>query len=217
MSGRSRKIPVGRRGSALKPMRALSGLTVIFLAVACDAPPPLRSEEAGAAGGHTPAHVREGQVARFREQLPEVAGLAGGAASQEELIATFLSAAQQGDTATLRRLALDRAEFAWLYYPTASQAQPPYDLDPETLWLVTSQQGERGLSRLLEALRGTGYPYAGHRCKGDGRREGSNRLYGPCLVRLVQAPGDTVEARLFGLVLERGGRWKFVNYSNRLD
>jgi hypothetical protein len=35
-------------------------------------------------------------------------------------------------------------------------------------------------------------------------------------VRRVQAPGDTVRERLFGPILERGGRFKFVSYANRL-
>jgi hypothetical protein len=32
----------------------------------------------------------------------------------------------------------------------------------------------------------------------------------------VQAPGDTVEERLFGLILEREGRFKFVSLANQL-
>jgi hypothetical protein len=33
----------------------------------------------------------------------------------------------------------------------------------------------------------------------------------------VTATGDTIGERLFGLVVERGGVYKFVSYANKLD
>ena len=48
--------------------------------------------------------------------------------------------------------------------------------------------------KLVETLGGRRLPYAGHRCDGHPAREGANTVYGPCVVRLVQAPGDTSAA-----------------------
>lgn len=190
---------------------------LVLLAAACGGAEPPAPPAGTASGTYTPDSTRQAQLARFRDGLPEVRALAGGAPSREALVEAFLAAAEARDTAGLGALVLSRAEFAWLYYPTTQQALPPYDLDPETLWMLTSERGGRGLYKVVEALGGRSLPYAGHHCDPVASHEGKNTVYGPCLVRLVQAPGDTVEARLFGLVLEREGRWKFVSYANKLD
>lgn len=188
-----------------------------LLAAACGAGDAAPTPASTAGGNYTPDSTRQAELDRFRAGLPEVHELTGGADSREALVQDFLAAAEARDTTRLEALVLSRAEFAWLYYPTAQQALPPYDLDPETLWLLTSERGGRGLYKAMEALGGRSLPYVGHSCDPGTSREGKNTVHGPCLVRLVQAPGDTVATRLFGLVLERGGRWKFVSYSNKLD
>jgi hypothetical protein len=37
------------------------------------------------------------------------------------------------------------------------------------------------------------------------------------VVRWRNANGDTLSVRLFNQILERGGRFKFLSYGNRLD
>ena len=205
----------GARAKSTTMLRSILLLCLIFLA-ACDRPDPAPAA-ASPTSTYTPDSTRATQLAEFRAGLPEPAALQGGAPSRDSLVTALLAALATRDTATLNRLVLSRAEFAWLYYPTTQQALPPYDLDPATLWMLTSERGGRGQAKLLEALGGRTVPYAGHRCEGSASREGQNTVYGPCVVRLVQAPGDTVDSRLFGLVLERGGQWKFVSYANKLD
>lgn len=194
-------------------------LTALTLA-ACDAGsgsarPPATSSVPTA--GFTPDSIRAEQLTRFRAGLDSVTELSGGESSRDGLVQAFARAALTGDSTTLRRLQLSRAEFAWLYYPTNPQARPPYDLDPETMWLTASLQGDKGYVRLLGELSGEPYSYAGYGCAGNPSREGENTAYGPCTVKLVRAQGDTSEGRLFGLILERHGRWKFVSYANRMD
>ncbi len=41
-------------------------------------------------------------------------------------------------------------------------------------------------------------------------------MIGPCFVRRLTANRDTIEERLFGLLIERGKRFKFVSYANKL-
>jgi hypothetical protein len=36
------------------------------------------------------------------------------------------------------------------------------------------------------------------------------------VVRRIEPRGDTVSVRLFGLLIERDGRWKFLSYANKL-
>jgi hypothetical protein len=84
------------------------------------------------------------------------------------------------------------------------------------MWFMLVERSNRGVQALLEERAGRPLEAAGYRCVGDSTIEGENRLWGPCVLRRVQAPGDTVEERLFGPILERNGRYKFLNYSNRL-
>jgi hypothetical protein len=84
------------------------------------------------------------------------------------------------------------------------------------LWFQMQGESEKGASRLLSDRAGTALGYIGHDCASE-RREGENRIHGHCVLRRVTAVGDTVGERLFGLVMERGGTFKFVSYANKLD
>jgi hypothetical protein len=150
----------------------------------------------------------------FRAGLAEPARLAG-ADGREILVQQFVRALADRDTATLRALVLSRAEFAFLYYPTAREALPPYELPPELMWLRLVSESEQGLQLALETFGGRAVAYAGHRC-GEPREEGANTLWGWCLVEYRLPDGRAAEASLFGLIIERAGRYKFVSYANKL-
>ena len=153
---------------------------------------------------------------RFRGNLARPAGLTGGSKSREELVRRFVTALEASDTAALRRMVMGKDEFAWFYYPSSRFSRPPYELPPDLLWFQMRGQTEKGASLLLSDRAGTSLGYLGHECASE-RREGENRLYGHCVIRRVTATGDTVGERLFGLVIERGGLYKFVSYANKLD
>ena len=138
------------------------------------------------------------------------AGLAGGAPSREALVRGFVTALERRDTAALVDLVLTRAEFASVYYPTAREALPPYELPQDLMWFRLVGESDRGLRRALDELGGRPLRYAGHTC-GAPRREGENRLWGWCRVRLGED-----EISIFGLIVERDGRFKFVSYANKL-
>lgn len=159
---------------------------------------------------------RDVALARFRVQLPAVAALAGGAASREALVRAFVRAVTAGDTAALRGLTLSRAEFAWLYYPTATQGLPPYDLSPGLMWTMLELHGERGLRHALEEYQDRPARYVAHYCDPRVTHEGENTVYGACVVRL-DSGGTISEQQLFGLIVNRGGRFKFVSLANKLD
>ncbi len=128
----------------------------------------------------------------------------------------FVRALERGDSAALAVLALDRAEFAWLYYPTSREALPPYDLDPGLMWFLLEGRSRQGLAHLLEERGGRPLRYLGHTCEEAPRQEGANTVWAPCVVARLQAPGDTVVERLFGAIVERRGTSKFVSYANSL-
>jgi hypothetical protein len=111
---------------------------------------------------------------------------------------------------------LTRGEFAWLYYPSNPQGLPPYDLNPDLMWFMLSSGSEKGITRALGELGGRPLGYSGYVCDSLPSRQGSNTVWGPCAVRLHPKGGDTSSQRLFGLIVERDGRYKFVGYANRL-
>jgi hypothetical protein len=158
---------------------------------------------------------RDVALAQFRAGLPEVTGFSGGAPTRDALVREFVRALTSADTAALRQLTLSRAEFGWLYYPSTPQGLPPYDLSPGLLWTMLALHGERGLRHALEGFGGRPARYLAHNCDARVSREGANTVYGPCVVRLALA-ADTVERRLVGLIVNRGGRFKFVSLANKL-
>jgi hypothetical protein len=158
----------------------------------------------------------EEALRRFRAQLPRPAGLKGGYPSREKLVRAFARAVETRDTAALRRMVMDRGEFAWLYYPSSPLSRPPYELSAGLMWFQMQGESERGASRLLSERAGHALGYIGHNCAPP-RVEGKNRIHSSCELRRVTAARDTLAERLFGLILERDGRYKFVGYANRLD
>jgi hypothetical protein len=167
------------------------------------------------AAGVVDSIVPQGEaLARFRKGLPEVDRLTGGAPSRDALVQRFVTALARGDTATLGDLLLTRAEFAWLYYPTNPQGLPPYSLPPGLMWDMHALQSAKGLRRALADFGGRPLGYAGYACDPDVSRQGQNVVAGPCTIRVGVGGTDTL--RLFGLIVERGGRHKFVSYANKL-
>lgn len=153
---------------------------------------------------------------RFRHGLARPVGLTGGFKTREELVRRFVAALEASDTAALRRMVLRKDEFAWFYYPSSHLSRPPYELRPGLLWFQMQGQSEKGASLLLSDRAGAALGYVEHDCASE-RLEEENRIYGDCSLRRVTAAGDTLAERLFGLVLERGGAFKFVSYANKLD
>ncbi|MFN8653018.1 MAG: hypothetical protein U0133_14030 [Gemmatimonadales bacterium] len=201
-------------------MRGVATIAVLMLGMnmfrGCRSEAPVARAEAQAPA-YTPDRLRRVQLDSFLTGQPVVTALAGGRSSQEALVRDFVAALEAHDTTTLRSLLLSRAEFGRLYYPTNPQAKPPYDMEPGLFWFMLNQHSAKGLAKAVEMVGGRAWPYAGFTCDSRVSREGPNTVYGPCTVRLVQGTGDTVEARLFSLMLERDGVWKFVSYANKLD
>ena len=160
---------------------------------------------------------REEALRRFREGLPPAESLGGGAMSRDELVSAFMRALGAADTAAIADLAITRSEFAYLYYPTASQGLPPYDLEPGLLWFMLFEQSNQGIGRVLQLYGGTPVPLVDYDCGAGHRQEGKNVVYGPCVVRWRAKGGDTVSARLFNQIVERDGRFKILSYGNKLD
>jgi len=152
----------------------------------------------------------------FRAGLPPTRELGGSyAADRDSLVRRFVSALERSDTAAFMPMMMSRAEFAWLFYEHDPQSKPPYELPPEVMWMQGMQQGERGIARALRDHGGRALALAGYACERQEPR-GAARLWTGCLLDLRREDGSREKVRLFGGILEHGGRYKFSSYANDL-
>lgn len=154
---------------------------------------------------------------RFRAALVDTPTvLRHGAGSPESLTRQLLAALEAGDTTGVRSLLVSRAEFAWLYFPHAKWMQPPYEMGPGLVWLQISVASDKGYSRLVRRYGGSRLRFEALACPDAGVREGPNIVITGCRVRFAAADSATRDMQLFGSLLNRDGRYKFVSYSNDL-
>jgi hypothetical protein len=209
-------MPMMSRNSRISRL-ALLGL--VGLTVSCD---DLRQQGAAEASATQPVHVDsvfplDEEIRRFRAELQDsVASLAGGAGSLDALVAAFAGALQDRDVVSLGKLVITPAEFAYLYYPATRYTRRPYEMSPSLVWFQLENYGSRGLNRALARYGGRPLRVIGHACPHEAAEEGGNRVWHGCVVRRIDEAGDTVNTSLFGAILERDDRFKFINYANRL-
>jgi hypothetical protein len=77
--------------------------------------------------------------------------------------------------------------------------------------LVSDSQ--RGLSRLLVRVAPNQVRISNLQCLVDADREGRNRYWRNCTVNLRDSTGASRRLQLFGQIVERDGRMKFLSYS----
>jgi hypothetical protein len=157
----------------------------------------------------------EESLRRFREGFSEPGALEGGSSSRELLVRRFVRALETRDISALRKMGMGIEEFAWFYYPASPLSRKPYELAPGLMWFQLQGESNRGAAKLLDERAGKPLGYLGHTCDKP-RVQGENRLHPYCALRRVTAAGDTLTERLFGLIIERGGSFKFVSYANKL-
>ncbi len=202
-------------------------LLVLCGVVACSESAPPRT-----AADSQAVHVREvvaaggvvDSILPVAEQLRRFqAGIAGhpdtlssASASIKELVDRWARALTTRDTTAMQAMVLGMAEFAWLYYPDSKLSKPPYESPPALLWwqfVTSSNEGARAAF-----ARFGGKPLRVDRivCQEPARVEGANRLHELCLLTFRSTRAEVQEARLFGTIIEREGRFKFVGLSNAL-
>jgi len=137
---------------------------------------------------------------------------AGRATSRDALIRRFVRAIEDSNAVALHRLRLDTREYAWLYAPTSRMTQPPYRQPPQLGWMLVEQNGSKGAARVLRRFGGRPLGLRGYACSPP-RQEGENTVWDECTLHIAarQRP-----IRLFGSILERRGRFKFISIANDL-
>jgi hypothetical protein len=198
----------------LQSIKVILVIAIVGSTLGCN-PGPER-QESGAARVVDSFVPREVALRKFQQNLTPVAQLASAYPSRDSLLAAFVRALSASDTAALAGMAVSRAEFAYLYYPTTPQGMPPYDLEPGLMWHLMTQRSERGIRRALAVYGGRPLHLLGHDCGSESSKEGGNIVVGPCTVRLRDQAGQGVSVRLVTQIMERDGRYKVLSYANSL-
>jgi hypothetical protein len=207
-------------------MRFLVLVVALLNATACatsDAPRSAADSQAAhiaevaAAGGVVDSILPiDEQLRRFSVGLDRTDTLRHASPSRDALVRRFLEALSTSDTTSLNAMVLDRSEFAFLYYPTAAISKPPYEAPPQLLWGQIISSSNEGLSKLLVRTAGESIALDGIACDTAVVSEGDNLLHSNCRVTLRIGRGAPTTGRLFGTIIERGGRFKFIGYANAL-
>jgi len=157
------------------------------------------------------------QLDRFRKTVADRPDtLRHASASVNALVTRWTLAVASNDTAALNAMLLDRAEFAWLYYPGSKMSLPPYEAPPQLLWGQMLATSEEGAQNILKKFSARSFKIGSVKCPNPPVTEGANRLHEGCLVQLERPNARAVEGSYFGTVIERDGRFKFVSYASRM-
>lgn len=158
----------------------------------------------------------EEEVRRFKAARPGAAAkvLSDGATSRDELVQRFIRALEEKDSTQLRKLQMSAAEFIDLYYPTSIYSRPPHKQSPELFWFLLQENSGRGIRRALDRFGGQPLGFQGYTCNAAPLVQGANRFWSECRVRWQRAGKAASPFGLFGTIIEREGRFKFVSYAN---
>ena len=198
-------------------MKAAILFLSLLVATGCRETPPANGATTPPAATTGSTGTTAEELAKFRTGLAEVRELSGGVPTLDSLGRAATTAMMAGDTGRLASLGMNRAEFAWIYYPTNPQALPPYELDPVTMWMMLDGRSAKGLGAAIERLKGQQLVFQHLDCGEKPSIQGENEVFGPCIVRLTDAKGVVSEGRIFSQVVLRHGQWKVASYANQLD
>jgi hypothetical protein len=161
----------------------------------------------------TPVPTIASELATFRSGMTVQPHTLAGPTSRDSLVRLFERALTKSDTAGLDDLQITREEFAYLYYPESRMARPPYELGPDVMWMQIQSQRDQGLRRLVSKYGGMHLGIRRVECQPP-ERQNAVAIY-QCGI-LTSEKGDTTAKQLFGSIIERDGRFKFVGYANRM-
>lgn len=134
--------------------------------------------------------------------------------SRDELVARFVRAVQARNAAALDSLVVSKAEYAFLYFPSSVYSHKPYELPPDIAWLLSDQNSRKGLVRVTRRLGGSKLGFQGYQCS-DAITEGENRFWRSCQLTYIDpTTRRPIERKLFGAIIERDKRYKFLSYAN---
>jgi hypothetical protein len=136
-----------------------------------------------------------------------------GLESPQAVAQAAVEALSAGDVSALERLALNEREFEKLVWPRQPAARPERNIPREFAWRTLAARSRYELrARLAEWSRGAEQTVVGLAFTGDTTDYGTYRVYRRSNVTLRDAAGRLETIRIFGSVIEQGGRYRVFSY-----
>jgi hypothetical protein len=134
--------------------------------------------------------------------------------SAEEAAEAFLDALAADDVERMRSAALSEQEFADVVWPELPSSRPNRNLPRDYAWRDLNQKSSNSLRRVSH--RHGGKRYRLERVEFlDGTTEYLTfAVHREARLILTGEQGERLRLRLFGSMIERGGRWKLFSFVN---
>jgi hypothetical protein len=132
--------------------------------------------------------------------------------SPEALSRAVLAAIQARDGDALHALALNKGEFAEDVWPELPAARPERNLSSSFVWGDLNQKSNITLRDTLVAQGGRKYEFVSIRFLGETTAYKSYRVHRESELTVKDAEGNARQLRVFGSVIEKGGRYKVFSY-----
>jgi hypothetical protein len=138
--------------------------------------------------------------------------LAHGEASAEYLTVALLTALERRDEARLRELVLSEEEFREIVWPELPASRQERNLPFSYVWGDLRQRSDAALAGLLGQYGGQKLVATDVHFRGGSTQYQSFIMYLAPTLRVVDDKGLDHELRLFGSIVEHGGRFKLLSY-----
>jgi hypothetical protein len=132
--------------------------------------------------------------------------------SPEALARAVLTAIEARDADALRALALNKDEFTEHVWPELPAARPERNLSPSFVWGDLNQKSGIMLRDTLAAHGGKKYEFIGIRFLGETTDYNSYRVRRESELTVKDGDGNERSIRVFGSMIEMGGRYKVFSY-----
>ena len=143
---------------------------------------------------------------------PGIRPLAHTYESPEQLARAVLEALEARDAAALRRLALTEQEFGDHVWPSLPAARPERNLPLSYVWGDLHQKSEAFLATTLTGLGGRRLTLRQVSFTGGTTDYGPFKVHRKSQLTVRDDDGTDRHLRVFGSVLEQGGRFKVFSY-----
>ncbi len=131
--------------------------------------------------------------------------------SKDAVVEAALTALAARDGATLASLVLSESEFRKHIWPGLPASHPKVGMPLDYVWTETSQKNANYLAQLLAEHGGRDYKLIVVTFGGETTDYGRFRVHRETTLD-VRGPAGPVTLRLFGSLVESGGRWKIYSF-----
>jgi len=131
--------------------------------------------------------------------------------SKDAAVEAFLHALTARDRATLSAMAVSETEFLKYIWPALPASRPEVGMPADRAWADQAQRNAAYLSQTLGEHGGRRYTLLAASFGAPATSYGAFTVH-PKTTLDVRTDNGTLEVRLFGSMIESGGRWKIYSF-----